>query len=268
MTSSFRLASVHLRVRDLARSLEFYSAKLGFAVLNSSGGRASPEQSRRADLAPAPDAPALLTLLEDRTAPPAPRDAAGLFHAALLLPSRAALGAWLRVAAERGVEFHGFSDHGVSEAVYFADPDGNGLEFYADRPQAEWPFAANGELAMVTRPLDLPSLLADSPAATPTPLAGARWGHLNLRVTDLDRSEKFYRDSLGVTLTQGSYPGARFLAADGYHHHLGLNTWGHPRAPLPAGALGLAEATFVRTGVTAPQSLRDPDGIVLRLIGP
>jgi len=156
----------------------------------------------------------------------------------------------------------------VSEAIYFADPDGNGLEFYGDRPHAERPFAANGELAMVTRPLDLPALLSASPAATSTPLAGALWGHLHLRVTDLDRSEAFYRGALGVAVTQGSYPGARFLAADGYHHHLGLNTWGHPRAPQPAGALGLAEATFVRTDGTAPQSLRDPDGIVLRLLGP
>jgi len=96
--------------------------------------------------------------------------------------------------------------------------------------------------------------------------SGARWGHLHLRVTDLARSEKFYRDTLGVTLTQGSYPGARFLAADGYHHHLGLNTWGHPRSPLPPGALGLAGATFARRGITDPQTVLDPDGIELRVV--
>ena len=258
MSASLQLASIHLRVSDLARSVESYSTKLGFAVLNLS--------PNRADLAVTPDAPAILTLTTDVTALPAPPEAAGLFHAALLLPSRAALGAWLRFAAERGVEFHGFSDHGVSEAIYFADPDGNGLEFYADRPRAEWPFAADGELAMVTRALDLPSLLQQASPASTTPLAGARWGHLHLRVTNLDRSEKFYRESLGVALTQGSYPGARFLAADGYHHHVGLNNWSAPRLAQPPGALGLAEATFVRAGLAAPQSLRDPDGIASRLV--
>lgn len=260
--NSLQLAAVELRVADLARSVEFYSDKLGFAV--------AARDRTHAELAVDQKSPAILTLTEDRTAPAAPRDAAGLFHAALLLPSRAALGAWLRFAAERGVEFDGFSDHGVSEAIYFSDPDGNGLEFYSDRPRAAWPFAANGELAMTTLALDVPALLAQAAApvkapAKKGPLADARWGHLHLRVTDLARSEKFYRDALDVTLTQGSYPGARFLASDGYHHHLGLNSWGAPRQPQPPGALGLAQATFARNGV-AENNLRDPDGLALRLV--
>ena len=258
MNPSLQLASVHLRVADLARSVEFYAGRLGFAPLHSAGNRA--------ELAVGPGSPAILTLTEDRDAPPAPHAAAGLFHAALLLPSRAALGNWLRRAGEGGVEFDGFSDHGVSEALYFSDPDGNGLEFYADRPRDRWPFAANGEVAMITKPLALQNLLADAGSAAAAPLAGAHWGHLHLRVTDLDRSEKFYRATLGVALTQGSYPGARFLAADGYHHHLGLNTWGQPRAPRPPEALGLVEATFARAGVTTPQTTHDPDGIALRLV--
>ncbi len=267
MSATLELRSIHLRVADLARSVAFYSEKLGFAIVQ--------QTTTRAELAVAPSATPILTLTEDRNAPPAPRDAAGLFHAALLLPSRAALGAWLRFAADRGVEFHGFSDHGVSDAIYFADPDGNGLEFYADQPRDAWPFDAAGSLTMVTRPLDLPSLLATAPATPNSPLAGlpseasaeegARWGHLHLRVTDLERSEKFYRDTLGVALTQGTYPGARFLAADGYHHHVAVNTWGQPRAPQPPGALGLAKATFARAGHAAPQSHRDPDGIALTI---
>ncbi len=256
--NSLQLASIHLRVPDLARSVAFYAGQLGFAPLTSSAARA--------ELGVAPGAPSILTLSEDRAAPRAPREAAGLFHAALLLPARAALGAWLRFAAERGVEFDGFSDHGVSEAIYFSDPDGNGLEFYCDRPREQWPFEPSGELAMVTRALALPSLLAQAGPASARPLAEAHWGHLHLRVTDLAHSEKFYRDTLGVALTQGSYPGARFLAADGYHHHLGLNSWGHPRTPQPAGALGLAAAIFARTGETTPRELRDPDGIALRLV--
>jgi catechol 2,3-dioxygenase len=258
--TSLRLTSIDLRVHDLARSVEFYADKLGFVV-----------RSRtvvQAELAVDQNSPAILTLTEDRTAPAAPRDAAGLFHAALLLPSRPALGAWLRFAGDRGVEFEGFSDHGVSEAIYFSDPDGNGLEFYRDRPRDQWPPSPNpGEVAMFTRALSLPSVLAEASPATNSPLIGATWGHLHLRVTDLARSEKFYRDTLGVAVTQASYPGARFLAADGYHHHLGLNTWGHPHSPRPPGALGLASATFAHAGKTAARELRDPDGIALRVIG-
>ncbi len=256
--NSLALTSIHLRVHHLARSVEFYAGKLGFAVVA--------QDATRAELAVEKNSPSLLTLTEDRAAAPAPRDAAGLFHAALLLPSRAALGGWLRFAGDRGVEFDGFSDHGVSEAIYFSDPDGNGLEFYCDRPRDQWPPSAPGEVAMFTRALALPSLLAEAAPVGDAPLAGARWGHLHLRVTDLDRSEKFYRDALGVTLTQGSYPGARFLAADGYHHHLGLNTWGQPHAPQPAAALGLAAATFAHAGETIARELRDPDGLRLRLV--
>ena len=97
------------------------------------------------------------------------------------------------------------------------------------------------------------------------PLAGSNWGHLHLRVTDLDRSEAFYRDQLGLEVMQRSFPGARFMATDGYHHHLGLNTWGGPRLPLPPGALGLAEATFARVGTAAESNLADPDAIHLRV---
>lgn len=257
MTHSLQIASVHLRVADLARSLDYYTRQLGFFVVNAT--------PTRADLAVTPASPALLTLTGDSSAPPAPPDAAGLFHTALLFPSRPALATWLNYAAAAGVAFEGASDHGVSEAIYFSDPDGNGLEFCVDRPRSAWPFAANGELAMTTQRLDLPSLLATASPPSPTPLAGARWGHLHLRVTDLDRSDAFYRDTLGMVVTQGSYPGARFLAADGYHHHLGLNTWGRPRTPRPAAALGLVSATFSLPSITDTRQLTDPDGIALTI---
>lgn len=258
MDPSLQLTALELRISDLPRSMHFYVNQLGFVAVSEKPGRA--------DLAVEQDPPAILTLTEDRAAAAPPSDAAGLFHAALLFPARAALGGWLRRAAERGVAFDGFSDHGVSEAIYFSDPDGNGLEFYVDRPRDAWPAGGQpGEVAMFTRPLALPGLLADSGSVAAAPLAGAQWGHLHLRVTNLKRSERFYCDALGMMLTQGSYPGARFLAADGYHHHLGLNTWGAPRQPQPAGALGLASATFVRRGASAPGLLRDPDGITMHV---
>ena len=257
MNTTLQLAAIHLRVPHLARSVEFYTKRLGFALVSQHGDRA--------ELATAPDTAPLLTLTEAREAATAPREAAGLFHAALLFPSRAALGAWLKFAAAQGLDFEGFSDHGVSEAIYFSDPDGNGLEFYVDRPREAWPMSANGEVAMTTRPLALRSLLGDAGPSTDTPLAGAHWGHLHLRVTDLERSEEFYREQLGVAVTQRTYPGARFLAADGYHHHLGLNTWGGPTLPQPADALGLVEATFTRTSAHAEASLSDPDRIQVRV---
>ncbi len=258
MFDSLQLSAVHLRVANLARMVEFYTQRLGFVAVGSAAGRA--------ELAVAADAPPILTLSEAAAAPAAPRDAAGLFHAALLLPDRPALGAWLQFAAAQGVEFDDFSDHGVSEAIYLTDPEGNGLEFYADRPRTEWPWSANGELAMGTAPLAVRELMAQSQAANPAaPLAGARWGHLHLRVTQLARSEEFYRTHLGVTLMQGSFPGARFLAADGYHHHIAVNTWGAPRRPQLPGALGLAESTFARAGAVE-NLLHDPDGIGLRIV--
>lgn len=256
MTSSLRLVSVHLRVSDLARSVDFYGRQLGFALLRQEGSRA--------ELGTSEGAPSLLILTEHRKASPAPRDAAGLFHAALLFPRRAELGAWLQIAAQNGVDFDGFSDHGVSEAIYLSDPDGNGLEFYADRPRESWPFA-KGELAMITKPLDVRGLLAEGARGKPAPMTGASWGHLHLRVRDLERSEAFYRTTLGLEVTQRSYPGARFMATDGYHHHLGLNIWGGPRLPQPADGLGLAEATFALAGNASETMKADPDGIHLRL---
>jgi catechol 2,3-dioxygenase len=257
MTPSLHLTTITLRVSDLARAADFYTRQLGFVLVA--------QAPRRAELATSTGGTPLLQLVEERDAVRPPPDAAGLFHAALLFPSRAALGHWLRFAANAGVEFDGFSDHGVSEAIYFTDPEGNGLEFYADRPRAAWPYE-NGELAMTTRPLDMPSLLAAGASQSGPPLEGAAWGHLHLRVTDLDRSEAFYRAELGLAVSQGTYPGARFLAADGYHHHLGLNSWGRPRRPQPANALGLAEAVFARTAEDRARPLTDPDGIALRVV--
>ncbi len=256
MSASLHLIAIQLRVAHLSRSINFYVRQLGFAVKSQNAGQV--------DLATSTDGPALLTLVEQRDASAAPPDAAGLFHAALLLPSRPALGAWLAFAHAQGVAFEGFSDHGVSEAIYFADPDGNGLEFYRDRPRPEWP-TANGEIAMSTQPLALRSLLAEAAPASAAPLAGSTWGHLHLRVTNLDRSEAFYAEKLGMVVTQRSYPGARFMAADGYHHHLGLNTWGNPRRPQPAGSLGLVAATFAIAGRQSGVALTDPDGIHLRV---
>lgn len=256
MTPTLRFTAATLRVADLGRCRAFYEEQLGFVAVRADAAHVV--------LAVSPDAAPILTLVAAPGAPrPAP-EAAGLFHLALLLPDRGALGAWLARAGEKGVEFDGFSDHGVSEALYLSDPEGNGLEFYADRPSADWP-RADGGVAMTTLPLDVRGLLAAA-RTRPSLLAGAAWGHLHLRVTDLARSEAFYLPTLGMAVMQRSIPGARFLAADGYHHHVALNTWGRPRQPQPPGALGLAEATFARAGTAAATTVADPDGIALRIV--
>lgn len=254
MTETLYIPSLTLRVRSLDRSGEFYVRKLGFFLVNHT--------HEKMELSVEPGGPPLLTLIPGAERA-APKEAAGLFHAALLLPSRQALASWLSFAAAQGIEFEGFSDHGISEAIYLSDPDGIGLEISTDRPRKEWP-TANGELAMTTRPLAIRQLLEQA-RPTSTPLAGGRWGHLHLRVTDLARSETYYRSTLGLDVTQSSYPGARFLAADGYHHHLGINTWGRPTLPSPHDAAGLADAVFARGATTVEEKHTDPDGITLRV---
>ncbi len=256
MTTSLQLTAIHLRVSELNRSLDFYVRQLGLAPTR--------QTATEADLAVSPDSAPILFLFEDRGAPQPNRECAGLFHAALLLPTRPQLGAWLQRAAQNGVDFEGFSDHGVSEAIYLSDPDGNGLEFYADRLREVWPFT-NGEVSMTTRPLDVRGLLAEAGQDVAQPLCGAHWGHLHLRVTNLERSEAFYRTTLGVQVMQRTFPGARFMGADGYHHHVAVNTWGGPRLPQSPDALGLIEACFARAGTTSESVVSDPDGIRLRL---
>lgn len=255
MQSSVQITHVVLRVPNLEKTVEFYVRHLGFAVIR--------QTNDRVELAATVDGLAMLTLVQAPGAPRARPDAAGLFHAAVLFPSRPALASWLAFAAARQVEFEGFSDHGVSDAIYLSDPDGNGLEFYADRPRSQWPFV-KGELAMTTRTLSVRDLLNEA-TPTETPLHGATWGHLHLRVTDLERSEAFYCRTFNLEVTQRSYPGALFLAAEGYHHHVGLNTWGNPRLPQPPDSRGLVEATFAQAGADAETLVTDPDGIQWRV---
>lgn len=176
---------------------------------------------------------ALVELLEDASAQPRPRRSCGLFHLALLVPDRAALAQALRRVARAGGRLDGASDHLVSEALYLSDPEGNGIELYRDRPRAEWRREPNGELAMATLPLDLDDLLAAASAdlddgGMP---AGTTLGHVHLQVSDLAVAEAFYAGALGFEVMVRSYPGALFVAAGGYHHHLGLNTWASAGAP-------------------------------------
>ncbi len=183
-----------------------------------------------------------MALREDRSAPPRDPRATGLFHLAVLLPSRLDLAHALRRLAESRWPLDGASDHLVSEALYLSDPDGNGIEIYRDRPREEW---THGEIGpeMATLPLDLRSLADELETATgPQPEAPAQTtiGHVHLQVAELSEIERFYAELLGFDVTVRGYPGALFVSAGGYHHHLGLNTWHSAGSAAQApGSIGL-----------------------------
>lgn len=211
------LGRVKLEVADLARSLGYYEQVLGLRTRERNGATATLGSDGT-------DMP-LLELHERPGAIPVPRRGLlGLYHFALLLPTRAALGRFIGHLAEIGVRA-GMSDHLVSEAVYLTDPDGLGIEVYADRPRSAWRLQGSN-LAMGVDALNVADLIqaggAERWSGAPT---GTRVGHVHLHVGDLDQAEAFYHRSLGFEKVRVGLPGALFLSAGGYHHHLGLNTW-------------------------------------------
>lgn len=224
LPASTRLGRVRLQVADLARSRAYYEDILGLRVLDASDGRAV--------LGPHGSDTPLVELVERPGAKSPPlRERLGLFHVAFLLPERAALGRFIRHLAAHGIE-PGRSDHLVSEAVYLRDPDGLGIEVYADRPRTAWSVDADGQIAMTTEPLDVDDLLrATGDAAWAGAPAGTTVGHVHLHVGDLGRAAAFYHEALGLDKVVWNYPGALFLSAGGYHHHLGTNTWAGDAPP-------------------------------------
>ena len=231
------LGPVHLTVAELERSLAYYRHSLGLEVLETGGGRAALGTGEAE----------LLVLVEEPGARPAPRNT-GLFHFALLVPSRADLARWLAHAARERVPLAGLSDHYVSEAVYLGDPDGHGIEIYADRPREVW----EGQVMarMTTEALDVSSLMAelDDPATAQFEglAAGTVMGHVHLQVASTEDAVAFYRDVLGFDVMAEFVPSAAFFGAGGYHHHVGANTWRSRGAtPPPPGSAALRHATIV-----------------------
>lgn len=244
--------AVALTVHHLQESVEFYQEVLGLRKL---------PQEDDAILLCAGAQP-ILKLFADPSAVAPPPRATGLYHFAVLLPSRADLGAMLRHLSETRWPLQGFADHAVSEAIYLADPEGNGIELYCDRPRADWPFFS-GKLQMTTDPLDIDSLLAE---ANPIPSGGktyeiaqgTRMGHVHLRVSDRDAAEAFYTTTLGFDLVVRYGPSAGFVSAGGYHHHIGFNSWNSAGGPIPRpGSLGLRFITLVLPNEPALQLLAD-----------
>lgn len=218
-----RLGPVRLQVAELARSVMFYEQTLGLRVSAQAGPVAT--------LAAHGDDRPLVELVERAGVQPA-RGLLGLFHFAILLPDRASLGRFVRHLAEQGVRA-GAGDHLVSEAFYLADPDGLGIEVYADRPRETWTRIGR-ELMVATDPVDVRAVVAaagDAPWTGMPP--GTAIGHVHLHVGDIARASAFFSDALGFDRMTWRYPGALFLGAGGYHHHLGTNTWAGPAARMP-----------------------------------
>jgi catechol 2,3-dioxygenase len=199
----------------------------------------------------------LLALRESERPGPAPTRATGLFHTAFVYPTRGQLGsALLRVASERAA-FSGASDHLVSEALYLDDPDALGIELYRDRPRETWPAPQPGEkVRMDTLPLDLRALATEAEGDS----SGVRIGHVHLKVADVEEAARFWIDEVGLELMAGWAGQAAFLAADGYHHHIGVNAW-HSRGADPEPAEGPGLDAVVIGGTGRDEELRTPDGL-------
>jgi catechol 2,3-dioxygenase len=215
-----------LTVSDLDRSVAFYTEAIGLALLDRDGTTAT------LGVAGTP----LLLLTERAGAKPWPREQAsytGLYHFAILVPTRADLGRWVQHWLALGLPL-GQGDHLVSEALYLSDPDENGIEVYRDRPRDEWHWA-NGQVQMGTGPVDIRGLLAEAERAgepwSGLP-AGTRLGHIHLQVGDIAQAATFYHDILGFDIV-AAMPSALFVSAGGYHHHIGMNTWHSKGATLP-----------------------------------
>ncbi|HKG39667.1 MAG TPA: VOC family protein [Conexibacter sp.] len=240
LSPALTLGPLRLTVADRDGTAAFYERVVGLRRLG--------ETEEGVVQLGVPGGPALVELVADAAARSRARGSSGLFHLALLVPDRRALAEALRRVAAAGWRLDGASDHLVSEALYLSDPEENGIELYRDRPREEWRRAENGELAMATLPLDLDdllgelaegaeeppdvrALLAAAPADDPGMPAGTTLGHVHLQVSDLAAAEAFYAGALGFDVMVRGYPGALFVAAGGYHHHLGLNTWASAGGP-------------------------------------
>jgi catechol 2,3-dioxygenase len=216
-----RIGAVTLQVSDLARSISFYRELLGFKLLA--------EDSAEATLGV--DATPLIVLRSGAQGPLQGRRL-GLYHFAILLPDRASLGRVLEHLVRNGIH-PGASDHLVSEALYISDPDGLGIEIYRDRARGEWT-VTNRQLDMASNPLDFDAVVAAGGGTAWTGMpSGTTIGHVHLHVGDIDDAKRFYHGAVGLDVMVWSYPGALFLAAGNYHHHLGTNTWAGPRATPP-----------------------------------
>jgi catechol 2,3-dioxygenase len=228
------VGEVNIKVKDLDKALTFYQNIMGFKVLDKTDRKAALTTDGKTSL---------VTLEQPENVIPKEGRMSGLYHYAILLPSRADLSVFLRHFLGTGYPL-GAADHYVSEALYINDPDGNGIEVYRDRPSKEWTWK-NGLVDMATEELDGNSILAESDAEWNGLPAGTVMGHIHLHVGDLQKAEEFYTKGLGFEVVS-HYPQAVFLSTGRYHHHIAINTWQGEGAPTPPqNSVGLNWYTLV-----------------------
>lgn len=276
-----RVERVDLRVRDVERASSFYRDVVGLEAIEEAATRVSFRS---------PGGSSLLTLDEEGVSQPADHSATGLFHVAIRFPTRPALGDALARLVDAGYEI-GAGDHLVSEALYIDDPDGNGVELYWDRPREQWPAPReDAAVPMPSLPVDLQSVMEDGQGAGAVggvAPAGTDVGHVHLQVSDIASTSRFYVQELGLDLTMALPGSAGFFSSNGYHHHIGANSWrsrgGRPAAPQRAGldkvvlAVTDTELDSLRARLSVPAReeshegrdslvVNDPDGINLHFV--
>ena len=276
-----RVERVDLRVRDVERASSFYRDVVGLEATEEAASRVSFRS---------PGGSSLLTLDEEGVSQPADHFATGLFHVAIRFPTRPALGDVLARLVDAGYEI-GAGDHLVSEALYIDDPDGNGVELYWDRPREQWPAPReDAAVPMPSLPVDLQSVMEDGQGAGAVggvAPAGTDVGHVHLQVSDIASTTRFYIQELGLDLTMALPGSAGFFSSNGYHHHIGANSWrsrgGRPAAPQRAGldkvvfAATDTELDSLRARLSMPAReeshegraslvVNDPDGINLHFV--
>lgn len=231
------VGQVNLKVQDLQRALTFYKEVIGFKVL---------EQTERSAKLTADGKTVLLSIEQPADVIPKQGRTAGLYHFALLLPSRADLGRVLKHLLQVDYPLQGASDHLVSEALYLADPDGNGIEIYSDRPASDWDWNDNS-VVMATEPMDAKNVLAEGLNGSWIGLPeGTVMGHIHLHVSELGKTAEFYTNGLGFEIVCRYGSQALFISSGKYHHHIGLNTWNGVGAPVPkANSVGLESYTLM-----------------------
>ena len=248
LADSTRLGAVALQVTELERSIDFYTRVVGLQLQAREGRTASLHAGGEA----------IVTLLEEPAARQ-PRREAGLYHFALLYPSREELARVARRVAETRTHIDGASDHRTHEAIYLPDPDGIGVELAADRPREQWPRLDDGEFySHGPQPLDVRALFAAIEAEPTSALAdeALRVGHVHLHVGDLDASTRFYRDGLGFAV-MAQMPHAVFVSAGGYHHHVAYNLWrGASVPPYSPDTVGLINWTLETAGASERDAVR------------
>lgn len=264
LAAPLRIGVVTLNVRDLENLSRYYQHVVGLRVLDS-----DPSSVRLGT-----SDTLLLELISDTDAAPRDPRGAGLFHTAFLMPTRAHLALWTKHAVDNRFLITGASDHGVSEAIYLYDPEGNGIEIYADRPSSQWRYA-DSYIEMVTEPLDIAGLMAQASGEWSGMPENGTVGHLHLQIGSLDEAEAFYSAILGFDVAC-RYPGANFFGSGGYHHQVATNIWSSkgagPRADNPAGLAVFEiiadepriEAVRQRAEQAGRATEKTPDGLILR----